>query len=630
VKKLFKTLLCIILAVSSVLAIASCGGGGDDGDGGGKNGKSYLSRASELAENVTKVPEMSVLCGMKKASANVGIAAGSGSSVLAIACPEGYVDVTDPKSNQDYQDAIADGRPRQMDMYATSISNSDISVKMLKETKNKVLDHVVQLGVWVKTFSTGVRGYRMTYDVTTDTVTIEDLHNYDYLGDDAIEYTRITSTYNEKGETVIRSYYYRSYNGVTETEQSVYYEENNYFAISYDNIGNMASSDDDDAYDFFCYSDLSSENKDTVTFHKRGAITCSRIGGKRAYVFSESRNSHQIRFENANGESLGVMQLYEGGWVDMKLDVYALGNVTGIYKNGTAYKMDVGGEPLKGGATFDGCSSLTQLDATALNGNVPTLRVNVSISEDATLSEKEIMDGTLAELGITIADETVKSQYELAADIDGFFNSLRVLKNGGVENADGEWIESMMEKYSEKTVSVSDINAMLNEPMIEKTAQKEDENYYSVFDAQFSGNAVLNTESLQIDLSGISATASASAMLSKGSEYALVAAFWNGELMTVSEVATVWEKGEISLSGLGIADVTSLDEGEYTVRLFIARKIKENGKDGYTRISNFFAPTTAEPQTVTVTADGTVYTVNAGADVISVTVESIPEGSPEA
>ena len=119
-------------------------------------------------------------------------------------------------------------------------------------------------------------------------------------------------------------------------------------------------------------------------------------------------------------------------------------------------------------------------------------------------------------------------------------------------------------------------------------------------------------------------------MLSKGSEYALVAAFWNGELMTVSEVATVWEKGEISLSGLGIADVTSLDEGEYTVRLFIARKIKENGKDGYTRISNFFAPTTAEPQTVTITADGTVYTVNAGADVISVTVESIPEGSPEA
>ena len=619
-RRIAKSLLCMLLAAVLLVSLAACGGG--DGDGGEGSKPTYLTRAKELAETIDKVPSMSALCELGGGAAGASVLASSASATLQpLACPDGYTDVTDPKDNADYQAAIADGRHRHMDMYAAGLSNSDLSVRNVQEIKKDALNEIIQLNTWVKTQGGALSNkYRMSYDPFSDVVTIEMIEDYDYLGKYAIQYRHITATYNEKGESVISAYFLETLDGEMYMTESIHFEENNFFAISYDSNGNEDIVGDEEEYDFFCYADLASAGKDTVCMYKNRYITFSRIGENRAYVLMEGENQSQIRIENAAGERLGYLNVSRWG-TDINMDIYELGGITGIYKNGNDYKLEVNGEPLKSGSFFDNCWSLVQVSATPIEDYIPLLRVSVSFSAQATLSAKEILDGTLADLGITIADPSALRQYAMAGDLNAFYNSYRVFKDVGVENADTAWIVSMMEKYALPAVSNETLTALLTEPAIEKQAQVADENYYAVFRAQFTGTASLNAETLQIDLGGINGSTELSAMLTVGEEYALVAALWDGTLTPVGEaVATCTETG-LSVTGLGVIDVTELAPGQYKIRVFLAKKTA----DGYTRISNFLAPTTEEPITASVTVDGTVYTVTADATAMTVTVEPVPQ-----
>ena len=337
-------------------------------------------------------------------------------------------------------------------------------------------------------------------------------------------------------------------------------------------------------------------------------------------MLSESKEFSQIIFESAKGERLGYMNIYEGTRIDFNMDLYALGGITGIYKNGTAYAVEVDGAPLKGGTYFDQCWGLTQVSATPNEDLVPFLRLGVSINSASTLSEKEIMDGSLAELGVTIADASALRQYQLAADLEAFYNSFRVLSDVGYVNVDGAWIGGMMEKLMITKAKPADLPALAAEPSIEKNAQVADDTYYAIFAAQLAGVATVDAQSLQIGLGDVTASAALSAMLSVGEEYALVAALWDGEVQPVCEVLATCTETGISLTGLASIDVTALDEGQYTVRVFLAKKTA----DGYTRISQFLVPTTAQPTTASLTQGEMIYTVVADADVITITVEAVP------
>lgn len=614
-----KSLLCVLLAALLLLSLAACGGDGDGGAGEPK--PTYLTRAKELAETIDKVPSMSALCEMGgSASGASALASKSDAPLQPLACPNGYTDVTDPKNNADYQAAIADGRPRHMDMYAAGLSNSDLSVNEVQRRKDRALAGVTQLDTWVQGVGTSpFEKYRMSYDPLSDVVTIEILEDYDYLGKAAIRYYHITASYNEKGESIIRSYFLETLNGEMYMTESIHFEENNFFAISYDSNGNEDIVGDEEEYDYFCYADLASEGKDTVCMYKTQYITFSRIGENRAYMLKEAENACQVRFESAVGERLGYLNVSKWG-IDINMDVYELGGITGIYKNGNAYKLDVNGAPLKGGSLIDGCWSLAQVSAAPNEDYIPMLRVSVSFTDQATLSAKEIMDGALADLGLSIADPSAQRQYEMVADLNAFYNSYRIFKDIGVENADARFITELIEKYALPAVSHAELLSLLAEPVVQKEAQVATDTYYAIFKAQFAGVATVNTETMQIDLRGISASTELSAMLTVGEEYVLVAALWDGEIHPVCEAVTTCTASGLSVTGLETLDAMTLAEGSYTVRVFLAKKTA----DGYTRISHFFAPTTAEALTASVTGTEWIYTITADADAIRITVEAIP------
>ena len=135
------------------------------------------------------------------------------------------------------------------------------------------------------------------------------------------------------------------------------------------------------------------------------------------------------------------------------------------------------------------------------------MNVNVSLSDQATLSAKEILDGTLADLGITIADPSAQRQYEMVADLNAFYNSYRIFKDIGVENADSQWITEMMEKYALPAVPHAELLSLLAEPVVQKEAQVATDTYYAIFKAQFAGEG-LDIQSITIKFEGLQATES--------------------------------------------------------------------------------------------------------------------------
>lgn len=591
-KRFFTSACCFLLIAVLLLPMAACKRSRQEGDL-----PTLLDRARELVVAVDSVPTTAALNGIGGKS--------SATNPVTVRYPTlsaGETDITDPAANADYQSALAEREGRAMDMFNAQITNADRYVQYIKDMKDVAVSHITQLGAWVDVtplLQEGVQTanmdvMRLQYDAKNDVVHLE-AFNDRVLSDSArhIEYYSIEATYTEARKAVVRAYRVSLRDGEVQEKMSISFEEGIYHAISCDS--NAGERPDD--YDFFCYADLTSPDKDAFVLHKGRTGRFSKLGEQHMYIQLEPSNIIQY-IEDAAGNNVGMYQLSEGRvpmpdgsiWryrnLSFSIEAYLLNGITKITKSGDTYRAFVGDVELEGETSFDGYTVSARVCAATNNSasvyQYPELRVSVFVDEGNEQPMQEMLKAYLASVGLSLKDSDLQRQMDAMDDSDAFFNSFAYIAKKGIANVDPEWIQAQFDKYEHKMHTAAEILSFADAARVSVKAQTPTEEYYSIFDATFAGTATLNTESFVVDLSGISVQAKESALLTLGGTYGLYAVLSDGFTSTeIGSVAAVWEMGDITLQGLGSYDLSTLPVGEYTVKVFFGQKTDA----GVTRMS---------------------------------------------
>jgi hypothetical protein len=615
----------------------------------------YLSRATQLMDNLDNVPTGSAISSYSSSSeeeeASTPSAKAASAKITGTDTQQhasDYVDLSNPDENENYQDYLFSGR-LYYDSHHSFIVNSDQVVTNFQSMKDLVLNKIVQLNTWVKINS--FERYRLSYDSVSDVATIESisLETLDVNGShqDCILYTNIKSTYNSDGKSVIRGYTSLT---LTQTGQiysntSVDYVEDTSWVVSCVYDPDLA----DIHADFVCGCDLSSPSKEFFLLPYGNTILIKKSIPYFVDLRKEDRTNegdiysqYYYKLSNSNDENVGswtsdtMLDEDEVTSFSLNFNIYEMNGWDKFYYENGVYTISSNDNVIiSSGDAYAGEST------TVISGSLEHISYNmqlvyskdliyapeimIGIMCDYSISRYDAVMQVLESIGLSFKDESVLNQIKYLDSYNDLLSEFHALGLNGTDNITTELFFSILAEYSFETLSVDEMIALADEESIDMYDQVQDYTYYEVFTPQITNTATIDEQEQTIDLSQVTMTVEANALMVKDTKYAIVlTAIDDFNAITLESAEATYTDTSVTIDGLQILQLTDLFEqvsyGEYRLKIYLARITDDTA----VKISDIY-DLSAEEGTYTITTEDYIFTLTTDESGIIAKFEEVPE-----
>lgn len=550
----------------------------------------YLSRATELVNNLEKVPGSAELFSEELVSQS--------SSVLNSSGPNGesgnVTDLTTPDS-----DFYGDSSWHHwiVPTQALSYDFLDGTIRFISEDiRSTVLDNVVQLDTWVQICNDSIKTHaRLQYDVNSDSATLEYLQSqYDGKFFSAYYY-KILSSYTSDGKTVIwatvEKYEKYDYHTITaHGKYSLKYVEDGQYMFScsepvystrgeVDEDGSLIIYEPTQTRILVVEKDLSDPFSEVIIKAVQATypeIKCEFVDRR---TFMSRDDDYRYTYNRGFYVStLDGKPIFEINDYQLFINLYCLEGWD------RCYVVDVNPELHErqtyveiGGETYTNLSSAffyTREESllSTVSARIPYMVINLNLPEHQ--DKYAFYNEKVAEL------EEIMETYGLSfkkidlADVSDRFKEYSEANDS--VNAE-EIFDTVSKMKLFDDLSQSEMMAMFEEEFVTLSEQKENDALYGIVEAVSSGSATCTQENA-LDFSDIAVTVKKSALLQKNAAYNLVFCLKSEFSTAYKTVSTCTFDGvndmSLTFDEEFEFDFQQLQGGDYAVKLFVAN---ENG-----------------------------------------------------